>query len=171
MLTIAIQNRHFKLELKIDFAISNVFVFPPSRQVFSQNKMPIGYFKTRILPLCSLNLIYTVCNRYSKCIDPCAIFHLFPFPNKPRFLSICKNSLLKTLEKGETANNKQFLLFPQCFLPVWQTFCHSHQIKNCCMQGLRVWKNLQIVIWEWVNLLSFIDICKTPCVGQVIKSP
>ena len=29
-----------------------------------------------------------------------------------------------TVEKGEIARNEQFLLFPQCFLPIWITFCH-----------------------------------------------
>ena len=29
-----------------------------------------------------------------------------------------------TVGKGEIARNEQFLLFPQCFLPVWITFCH-----------------------------------------------
>ena len=33
-----------------------------------------------------------------------------------------------TVGKGEIARNKQFLLFPQCFLPVWITFCHFCQI-------------------------------------------
>ena len=28
-----------------------------------------------------------------------------------------------TVGKGEIACNEQFLLFPQCFLPVWITFC------------------------------------------------
>ena len=32
--------------------------------------------------------------------------------------------------------NKQFLLFPQCFLLVLRTFCHFHQIWNCCVQTL-----------------------------------
>ena len=42
-----------------------------------------------------------------------------PFPNKPWFLRVYSTSLLKTLwEKGEIAPNEQFLLFPQCFLPV-----------------------------------------------------
>ena len=41
------------------------------------------------------------------------------FPNKPWFLRVYSVSLLKTLwEKGEIARNEQFLLFPQCFLPV-----------------------------------------------------
>ena len=31
-------------------------------------------------------------------------------------------------KKGEIARNKQFLLFLHCFLPVWRTFCHFHQI-------------------------------------------
>ena len=33
-----------------------------------------------------------------------------------------------TVEKGEIARNEQFLLFPQCFLPVWIAFCHFLQI-------------------------------------------
>ena len=54
---------------------------------------------------------------------------LNPFPNKPWFLRACRKSLLKTLwEKEEIARNEQFLLFPQCFLPVWRTFSHYHQI-------------------------------------------
>ena len=30
--------------------------------------------------------------------------------------------------KGEIAHNEQFLLFPQCFLPVWITFFDFRQI-------------------------------------------
>ena len=33
-----------------------------------------------------------------------------------------------TVGKGEIAHNEQFLLFPQCFLPVWITFFHFRQI-------------------------------------------
>ena len=33
-----------------------------------------------------------------------------------------------TVGKGEIARNEQFLLLPQCFLPIWITFCHFHQI-------------------------------------------
>ena len=29
-----------------------------------------------------------------------------------------------TVGKGEIARNEQFHLFPQCFLPIWITFCH-----------------------------------------------
>ena len=51
------------------------------------------------------------------------------FPNKPWFFSVCITRLLKTLlQKGEIARNEQFLLFPQCFLPIWKTFCHFHHI-------------------------------------------
>ena len=32
-----------------------------------------------------------------------------------------------TVGKGEIARYEQFLLFPQCFLPVWITFCHFRQ--------------------------------------------
>ena len=34
-----------------------------------------------------------------------------------------------TVGKGEIARNEQFLLFPQCFLPVWITFCHFRQFE------------------------------------------
>ena len=53
--------------------------------------------------------------------------------------------------KGEIACNKQFLLFPQCFLPVWGTFCHFHQIWNSRLQTHSVWKSLKFVVWERVN--------------------
>ena len=37
-------------------------------------------------------------------------------------------SFENTLGKGEIARNDQFLLFQQCFLPIWITFYHFHQI-------------------------------------------
>ena len=37
-------------------------------------------------------------------------------------------SFENTVGKGEVARNEQFLLFPQCFLPIWRTFCHFYQI-------------------------------------------
>ena len=50
------------------------------------------------------------------------------------------------------AHYEQFLLFPQCFLPVWRTFCHFYQIWNCRLQTLSVWKSLKFVVWERVKL-------------------
>ena len=38
------------------------------------------------------------------------------------------NPFENTVGEGEIALNERFLLFPQCFLPVWITFCHFHQI-------------------------------------------
>ena len=65
---------------------------------------------------------------------------VYPFPNKPWVLHV---SLLKACQpfestegKGEIARNEHFLLFPQCFLPIQQTFCHLHQIWHCCLQTL-----------------------------------
>ena len=40
---------------------------------------------------------------------------LTPLGNKPSE---------NTVGKGEIARNEQFLLFPQCFLPVWIALCH-----------------------------------------------
>ena len=53
--------------------------------------------------------------------------------------------------KGEIARNEQFLLFPLCFLPVWKTFCHFHQTRNCHLQTLSVWKSLKFVVMEKVK--------------------
>ena len=39
----------------------------------------------------------------------------------------CKASE-NTEEKGEIAHNEQFLHVPQCFLTVWKTFYHFHEI-------------------------------------------
>ena len=50
--------------------------------------------------------------------------------------------------KGEIAQNEQFLLFPQCFLPFWRIFCHFRQIRHCRLQTLPVWKSLTFDVWE-----------------------
>ena len=55
--------------------------------------------------------------------------------------------------KGEIARYKQFLLFLQCFLHFWRTFHHTHQILDCRLQTLSLWKSLKFVIWERVNLI------------------
>ena len=60
-------------------------------------------------------------------------------------------SFENTVEKRETAHNEQFLLFPQCFLPIRKTFCHFRQTLNCCLQTLSVLKDLKFVIWERVE--------------------
>ena len=39
-----------------------------------------------------------------------------------------KKPFENTVGKGEIAHNEQFLLFPQCFLPIWITLCHFRQI-------------------------------------------
>ena len=36
-------------------------------------------------------------------------------------------SFENTMGKGEIARYEQFLLFPQCFLPIWRTSCYFHQ--------------------------------------------
>ena len=37
-------------------------------------------------------------------------------------------SFENTVGKGEITHNEQFLLFPQCFLLIWRTFCCFHQV-------------------------------------------
>ena len=77
---------------------------------------------------------------------------LYPFPKQAlvfRYLQ-CK-SFENTAGKGEIARYEQFLLFPQCFIPLLRTSCYFHQIKNCRLQTLSVWTSLKFVVWESVK--------------------
>ena len=57
---------------------------------------------------------------------------IYPLLHIYSFRRINTRQLLKTCGEGNfCTRNKQFLLFPQCFLPVWKTFCHFHQTWNC----------------------------------------
>ena len=56
-----------------------------------------------------------------------------------------------TMGKGEISRNQQFLLFPQCLIPVYRTFCYFHQIQNCRLQTLSFWKSLKYILWEKVK--------------------
>ena len=60
-------------------------------------------------------------------------------------------SFQNTVGKGEIARYEQFLLFLQCLLPVWRTFCRFNQTGHCRMRTLFVWKSLKFVVWERVN--------------------
>ena len=50
------------------------------------------------------------------------------------------------------------LSLSQCFLSVWRTSFHFHQILNCDMQTLSVWKSVKFVVWERVKQ----ETCKKP---------
>ena len=62
------------------------------------------------------------------------------------FLCLHYKSFKNTVGKEEIARNEQFLLLSQCFIPFWKTFRHFHQIKNCRLQTLSVWKSLKSVV-------------------------
>ena len=69
---------------------------------------------------------------FSQCFVP-SMAHIFHFKctltlsqTSPACLQY--KSFENTVGKGEIARNEQFLLFPQCFLPIWRTFCHFKQI-------------------------------------------
>ena len=70
---------------------------------------------------------------------------LNPFPNKPLVLHVCSTSLNKSC-------NEQFLLFPQCFLSFWKTFCCFNKFQNHRLLTISVWKSLKSVIWERVKV-------------------
>ena len=87
----------------------------------------------------------------------------YPFPKQALvFTCLQYKSFENTVGKGEIARNEQFLLFPQCFLPVWRTFCHFHKIRHCRLPTVSVWKSLKFVDWERVKQIQlwFMGICE-----------
>ena len=94
------------------------------------------------------------------------------FPNKPWFFTCLQyNSFENSVGKGEIARNEQFLLFLQCFLTLWRTFCHFHQIQNCRLQTLWVWKNPKFFVWERVNTPFLHDMALNPFSQIIILNP
>ena len=61
-----------------------------------------------------------------KMMKPRAEIQINPFPHL--LTPLGNKPFENTMGKGEIARNKQFLLFPQCFLPVLITFYHFCQI-------------------------------------------
>ena len=62
-----------------------------------------------------------------------------PFPKQALlFTGVQYKSFENTVGIGEIARNKQFLLYPKSFLPVWRTFSQFHQIQNCRLQTLSI---------------------------------
>ena len=79
----------------------------------------------------------------------CGTRLFYPFPKQALVFTCLQYKLFEnTAGKGGIARNEQFLLFPQCFLPLWRTFCHSNQTLNCLLQTLSIWKSLKFVIWK-----------------------
>ena len=75
-----------------------------------------------------------------------------PFPHNDNFWRPWKQAFWKHCEKRR--NYEQFLLFPQCFLTIWTTFCYFRQIWNCRLQTLSVWKSLNFVSGNGLNLVN-----------------
>ena len=76
------------------------------------------------------------------------VYMVNPFPHNDTILTpLGDKPIENTVGKGEIARNKRFFLFPQCFLPVWITFCYFRQVWYCRLQSLSIWKSLKFVVW------------------------
>ena len=75
---------------------------------------------------------------------------------KPWFLRVCCRSLLKTLwEKQKLLVTSNFSISHGVFYPFGWTFCYFHQVLNCRLLTLSVWKSLKFVVWERVKVESW----------------
>ena len=81
------------------------------------NSKCIFFIFSELYPFFNLNCLSSIKHPTAERWHPDVVLLFNPFPNKPLLFRVCITSLLKTLGKGEIARNKQFLLFPQCFLP------------------------------------------------------
>ena len=87
------------------------------------------------------------------------------FPNKPWFLRVCSTSLLKSLwEKEKLLIWSNFSFSHSVIYPFRRTLCHFHQLQNCGLQNLSVWKSLKFVVWEKANIVEMaIDSLRVLC--------
>ena len=78
------------------------------------------------------HIVGKVCLEKNACFSVCQgnpIQCHEPFPKQALVIKCLQyKSSANTERKREIARNEQFLLFSQCFLLVWRTFCHFHQI-------------------------------------------
>ena len=100
-----------------------------------------------------------MCLQCLLCVSSASL--LMPLGNKP---------FENTVGKGEIARDEQFLLFPQCFLPICWTFSHFHQTWNCRLQTLSVWKSIKFVVWKRVKVcLARVNITKVCWERQSVR--
>ena len=50
---------------------------------------------------------------------------------------------MENVRKGETACNKQFLLFSQCFVPYMALIFHFNSTSKCRLQFVSIWTSLK----------------------------
>ena len=96
-----------------------------------------------IMLICFYNEFYLKFNVQSSTVG---CLERQPFPKQALVITCLQyKSFKKSVGKGEIAHNKQFLLFPQCFLVFMKNFHHFHQIQNDRLQILSILTNLEIL--------------------------
>ena len=85
-------------------------------------------------------------------MDPGLQHHLTLSQTSPSFYMSAAKSFENTAGKGEIACYEQFLLFLQCFLTFWRTFCHFIKFKNYHLQTISIWKGPKCFVLERVNV-------------------
>ena len=77
---------------------------------------------------------------------------LYTIPKQARvFTCLQLKSSENNVGKGETARFTSNFSFSTVFSNRLENFCHFHQVLNCRLQTLRVWKSLKFVILERIK--------------------
>ena len=109
---------------------------------------------------------------HKKTIIHQTIFEIQPLPKQAlAFTCLQYRSFENTVGKGEIAHNEQFLLFPQCFLPLWRTLSFSSNSKLSSANSFTLEDTVFSTLLEnSVILIKFkIVICKFFHFGRVLK--
>ena len=69
----------------------------------------------------------------------------------PDFKCLRYKSFENTVGKGEIARNEQFLLFPQCFLPIEERSAIFIKFEIVICRLFQFWKSPKFVVWERVK--------------------
>ena len=79
-----------------------------------------------------------------------------PLPNKPWFLQchVCSTRLWETLWEKEKLLVTSNFSFSHSVFYLFEELCHSHQIWNCLLQTLWVWKILKCVVCNCFKLTN-----------------
>ena len=121
-----------------------VFVHYPKSNPYYQGRQFRMIFFSELCPLFDLDILSSIKHPTAERWHPHAVLLLtivvvlnigkfdslhvcLHFPKQALvFTFLHYKSFENTVGKGEIARNEQFLLFPQCFLPICRTFCHLH---------------------------------------------
>ena len=116
---------HFLLFPQYFLPFPNIILISSSHFCFHLQRILISISKM-------LSFDKELADRLNHILCCLQLYFSYPFPNQALvFRCLQYKSFENTVGKGEIARHEQFLLFPQCFLPVFLQFSLQFEIVVC----------------------------------------